>query len=328
MIRFSSALVAFSCITLHCGDLLGDPPDRVGSAQAFIATLETDERGESIRDFDHPDRFGWSFFPAKRTGLRIGDLDDEERAALDVFLEVALGENGLAKVRDVLVVEPVTERGSGVRTGPGEYVIHFYGPVSNEGLWAWRLEGHHIVLTQMLDGEEVIASTPSFLGSSPMRSPDGIEPLRREIGIATTLARGFPEEKRQRAIQPMPPGEIVSGMKVNWDAPKRQGVAASELTDQERKQLRALANEHVATHATDVVDAFFAEWDGTPAEEIHFVYFGGLDQKGGHGYRLQGPQWVMEYVNVQGGANHVHTVWRMHEGEFRPIASRQGKSRP
>ena len=30
----------------------------------------------------------------------------------------------------------------------------------------------------------------------------------------------------------------------------------------------------------------------------------------------------MEYVNHQGGANHVHTVWRTLEGEFIPIASR------
>jgi hypothetical protein len=322
MNRNSSVLVAVSCAVLPFSDLLGEPPDRVGSAQAFIATLETDEQSESMRDFDHPERVGWSFFPAKRTGLRIGDLDVEERAALDAFLEVSLGERGLAKVRDVLVVEPVTDRGGGVRTGPGEYVINFYGPVSKEGLWTWRLEGHHIVLTQMLRGEDVIAATPSFLGSSPMRSADGIEPLRREIGIASDLTSGLPEEKQQRAIQPMPPGEIVSGIKVEWEAPKRQGVAASELTDKDRRQLRALANEHVATHAKDVVDAFFEEWDRTPDDEIHFVYFGSLDQKGGHGYRLQGPHWVMEYVNVQGGGNHVHTVWRMHEGEFRPIASR------
>jgi len=138
-------------------------------ARAFLKTLEEDEQSALNRPFDHPERMRWSFFPAKRSGLRIGDLDQQERKALDAFLEVSLGERGLQKVRDVVHVEPVSDRGGGVVTGPGEYMLCFFGDVSNDGVWAWRLEGHHIALNQMLEGERVLAATPSFLGSAPVR---------------------------------------------------------------------------------------------------------------------------------------------------------------
>ena len=35
-----------------------------------------------------------------------------------------------------------------------------------------------------------------------------------------------------------------------------------------------------------------------------------------HYYRIQGPRLLIEYDNVQNGANHVHSVWRDPEGDF------------
>lgn len=322
MIRSDTFIPVFCALVLFGQGAHADPPDRITEAQAFMAVLEDDERDLVIRDFDHPDRVGWSFFPVLRKGLHLRDLDDEERAALDAFLKTSLGEKGLEKVRDVIEVEPISDRGGGVRTGPGEYVIQFYGSITKDGLWAWRLEGHHIALNQMLQGDRVIASTPSFLGSAPMRSASGVEPLHREIDLATRLARGMEGEKKARVLQSMPPGEIVSGMIVEWTVPERTGITSDEMSDSERKMLLALAMEHAGTHAHDVSEAFRARWGRTPPESIHFAYFGSVDQQGGHGYRIQGPDWVMEYVNVQAGGNHVHAVWRMLEGEFTPIAAR------
>ena len=55
-------------------------PDRIGAASALVELLEESEHAQLMRDFNDPERHGWSFFPARRTSLRIGDLDDEERA--------------------------------------------------------------------------------------------------------------------------------------------------------------------------------------------------------------------------------------------------------
>ena len=42
---------------------------------------------------------------------------------------------------------------------------------------------------------------------------------------------------------------------------------------------------------------------------------GGAERGQPHYYRLQGPR-LIEYDNVQDGANHVHSVWRDPEGDF------------
>jgi hypothetical protein len=303
-----------------------DPPvavaDRHDTANAFLELLEEDERAAALRLFDHDSRHGWSFFPVKRDALRIGDLDAEERAALDAFLRVALSEAGRAKLADVLVVEAVSDRGGGVVTGPEEYHVRFFGPVSRTGAWSWRLEGHHVALNQTLVDGRVISATPSFLGSAPIRNREGLEPLRREIGIAQTLTRSLEPSLRDQAVVAEVPREIVSGMTVEWAMPKAKGVTMASLPEPGRALLRALAAEHVAIHADDVSRPFFESWDATAPDQIRFAWFGSLEKDGPHAYRLQGPGWVMEYVNFQAGATHVHTVWRNREGEFIPIAGR------
>ena len=116
-----------------------DPPvavaDRHDTANAFLELLEEDERAAALRPFDHDSRHGWSFFPVKRDALRIGDLDAEERAALEAFLRVALSEAGRAKLADVLVVEAVlAEAARERRLEPREVLglagLHFFSACS------------------------------------------------------------------------------------------------------------------------------------------------------------------------------------------------------
>lgn len=296
--------------------------DREEAARVFLATLEPDELAAATTPFDHASRHGWSFFPAKRTTLRIGDLDSEERTALRAFLLVALGEPGVRRLEEVLEVEPVSDRGGGVVTGPEEYHLVFFGPPRSEGRWGWRLEGHHVALNQTLVDGRVVTATPSFLGSAPQRNAAGLEPLRREAAAAAAVLATLDEPLRSRAVRPKVPPEVVSGMGVDWTAPPRTGLPMDRAPEATRDALRELARTHVSVHAEDVQRAFLDRWDRTPPDRIHFAWFGSPDARGGHGYRLQGPEWIMEYVNVQAGADHVHTVWRTLEGEFVPILER------
>ena len=63
-------------------------------------------------------------------------------------------------------------------------------------------------------------------------------------------------------------------------------------------------------------------------EKIHFAW-AGADKPGvGHYYRVQGPSFLIEFVNTQPDAagnvaNHIHCVWRDLGGDFAlPIASK------
>ena len=53
-------------------------------------------------------------------------------------------------------------------------------------------------------------------------------------------------------------------------------------------------------------------------EDVRFAWMGATEPGPGsaHYYRVQGPTFLIEYDNTQGGANHQHTVWRDFDGDF------------
>ena len=58
------------------------------------------------------------------------------------------------------------------------------------------------------------------------------------------------------------------------------------------------------------------EFERIDLERLHFSWEGSLRRGEGHYYRVQGPELLIEYDNTANEANHVHTVWRRHSGDF------------
>ena len=60
-------------------------------------------------------------------------------------------------------------------------------------------------------------------------------------------------------------------------------------------------------------------------KQIHFAWAGAMNPGVGHYYRVQGPTFLIEFVNTQpdadgNPANHIHCVWRDMRGDFdKPI---------
>ena len=56
-------------------------------------------------------------------------------------------------------------------------------------------------------------------------------------------------------------------------------------------------------------------------DKIHFAYAGGTEAGEPHTYRVRGPSFVIEFLNVQDDsahnkANHIHSAWRNIQGDF------------
>ena len=56
-------------------------------------------------------------------------------------------------------------------------------------------------------------------------------------------------------------------------------------------------------------------------KNVHFAYTGGTEPSQKHTYRIQGPTFVVEFINVQADsaknpANHIHSCWRSIKGDF------------
>jgi hypothetical protein len=97
-------------------------------------------------------------------------------------------------------------------------------------------------------------------------------------------------------------------------APK--GLPAGAMSEPQREMVRGLLRQFVDRLPEDLAAVKWAEIEAAGIEQVHFLWAGGIERGQGHYYRLQGPRLLVEYDNVQNGANHIHTVWRDPEGDF------------
>ena len=80
-----------------------DTTTSVAAAQAFLGTLTAEQHTAALLALDEPARANWSNLPAgvvqfKRNGVRIGDLNADQTAAMHRFLAAALSADGYATV--------------------------------------------------------------------------------------------------------------------------------------------------------------------------------------------------------------------------------------
>ncbi len=301
-------------------------------AVAFIACLDDAQRSQALRPINDPDRAGWTYVAGPREGLRIGDLAPDQMVVFRSFLKGVLSSEGIRRVDQVCAVEPVEDRGGGVRTGPGEYWIRFYG-VDSDGrslgrsAWAWRLEGHHLVLNSAVVDGEVISITPFFLGAAPIRgsasSPEsvrGIEPLRVEDEKAWRLFSSLRADGFIERIDPNPPGDIRSGTGRRADEVSGQGVSRKEMTSKQQKLLDSVVAGVLAVWPKTATSKLRERMSSVDSSKVLFFWSGDYTRSGPHYWRVASPAVLLEYVNVSAGANHAHLVLRTLHDEF-PLGS-------
>jgi hypothetical protein len=72
----------------------------------------------------------------------------------------------------------------------------------------------------------------------------------------------------------------------------------------------------VAAERLRLIAAAPGGWD-----DVRFAWAGAIEPGVGHAYRVEGPTFLIEFVNVQPDAegtpaNHIHCVWRDKTGDF------------
>ena len=100
-----------------------------------------------------------------------------------------------------------------------------------------------------------------------------------------------------------------------------EGLPAAEMTEPEKKTLRSLLEAYAGHLAPPLAAAQLANIDARGFDRIYFAWAGATTPGKGHYYRIQGPSFVLELVNIQSDpagnlANHIHSVWRSLDGDF------------
>lgn len=293
------------------------------SLQQLMDTLNPDVKERILFDMRSEERFNWHFFPKERKGVSLNDLDKEQEKQSKAFLGVGLSDMGLKKALGVITLESVlyNKGNQNPNRDPGKYFFSVFGQPNAEKSWGWRFEGHHLSLNFTLDEGKLISVTPLFMGANPAEVEigphKGLKLLSAEENRGRKLVTSLSEEQREKAIiAERAPSDIITGAKRSVDPLKPNGLPLSEMTDEQREQCLKLVKEYIFRVNAQYAVAEMDKIRAAGFDQIYFAWAGGFEPRHGHYYRIQGPHFVLEYDNTQGGANHIHTVWRDFKNDF------------
>lgn len=291
---------------------------------------------------DSPWREQWQYWPTERSGLSLDLMHAKHRALTHELLWLLLSNRGYHKLLNVMQLENVLQAssGTGFPRGMEDYSVTLFGEPSDTVPWAWRFEGHHISLSISVVPGQGFTVTPTFLGADPaevMSGPlAGLRVLRVEEDLGRQLATSLTPAQLRAAIVPGTPAWNLKGGfsypgdtpwdliaspiltdRSDWDSWKTalrpDGIAFRELDGAQQATLLAILDEIFTTYRPEIADTYRASLD---LDGLRFAWIGGLKKGEPHYYRIQTRDFLFEYDNVQGNANHIHEVWRSRAGDF------------
>lgn len=294
------------------------------AANAFLASLSSEQKQAVSFPFDDSERFDWHYVPRSRSGLPLKEMNDEQRRLAHRFLRAGLSQSGYLKAKTIIELEAVLreiETWNWLGRDPEKYYFSFFGQPSTTGTWGWRVEGHHLSLNITVVSGHLLAAAPRFLGANPAEVKNGplagTRPLKKEEDLARELVRSLETELREKAVfSDRAYRDIVTGSDEQVSPMEPAGIAAAELPPRQMDLLVELINEYASTMSHDIARLRMEAIRANGLDRIHFGWAGGLKPGQAHYYRIQGPSFLIEYDNVQNNANHIHTVWRDFNGDF------------
>lgn len=294
------------------------------SASAFISTLSPDQRKAALFDFADRERYDWHYVPRRRAGLPLRDMSAGQRSMAFAFLKAGLSDEGYRKAITITRLETVLSRieaGNPMGRDPQKYFFSFFGRPSKTGTWGWRVEGHHLSLNVTIVKGQLFSTAPRFLGANPATVDHGelagMRILSVEEDLARTLAASMtPQQLAKTVFSRQPYRDIVTGNAETVSSPDPVGISAAELDRGQHENLIRLIDEYVSTMPPEIARQRMELIRREDLGKIRFGWAGALAPGRPHYYRIQGQRFLIEYDNVQNGANHIHTVWRDFDGDF------------
>lgn len=293
------------------------------AAEQVLAALPAPAREKVARPFDDRDRVDWHYTPRSRNGVALKELDRKGRDAVHALLREALSAAGYRKVVNIIELELVLRELEtfGLMRDPERYHLTIYGSPSRTAGWGWRFEGHHLSLNFTLAGDRMVVDAPSFLGANPAKVPRGptagLRVLAAEEDEARALLALLTDAQRRVAVfDTRTYGDIVTTNAAKVDPLQPVGIVATDMTEAQRAQLVKLVEVYARTFESALAEARMARIREGGIENVRFGWAGSTERGRPHYYRVQGPQFLLEYDASQHDGNHIHAVWRDFNGDF------------
>lgn len=313
----------------------------VPTAKAFLNALDEQQKQKALLAYDSDKRVGWHFIPMEtRKGLPLREMSEEQKQLAFKLLRATVSQMGYNKATTIMQLESVLRKLEGVgsedRRDPEKYYFTLFGNPAARQKWGLSIEGHHLSLNFAAEGNRLVGTTPQFFASNPAvlkdsygeKFPKGMEVLKAEQELAFQLVNSLDQQQLATAMLPgETPSEIRGAGEPQPPTDAPRGIAASEFSDEQLATLKKLMEAYTSKMRPPVAKRRWEQIEEAGLEKVHFSWSGATQPGMGHYYVVQGPTFVIEFINVQpdaagNPANHIHCVWRDMRGDFGlPIAA-------
>jgi hypothetical protein len=340
MQRAHFAAVLFTGLALTGGawavfEDVSPAPALTKAAMALVGTLTSEQRGVAILPYDTPKRVDWHFIPKdERKGLQVKLMTKEQQSSAMGLLKSALSQIGYDKATKIMSLENLLrelEAGKGGRNirDPERYFFTLFG-TPGQGRWGLSVEGHHLSLNFVIEGDRVISSSPQVFSTNPAivkaenkaGIPVGLRVLEKEETLAFELVNGLTAEQKSTAIfEKTALKEVRNAGVPQPPTDPAVGIAMSQLGTPQKKLLKQLIEVYCSAMPNKVAAERLDDIEKSGWDTVKFGWAGATEPGIGHYYRIQGATFLVEFVNTQPDAagniaNHIHAVWRDMRGDF------------
>lgn len=319
------------------------PATAATQAAAFVSLLDDAQKAAAVLPFDGANRFDWHFIPKpERKGLQLLQMKPEQRDAALALLRTVLSDAGFDRARKTMANENLIKeleagRGTNIRD-PERYYFTLFGTPGTDAKWGLSVEGHHLSVNFVMQGDKIISSTPQAFCANPAivkansqaGMPVGTRIIELEETLAFELVKSLSDAQKPKGIiAERAPREVRDAGTKQPPQAAAEGIVFSDLNPAQQALLRRLISENCAGMTAAVREDRLQRMERAGFEKIKFAWAGATEPGIGHYYKIQGPSFLIEFVNTQadsGGnpANHIHCVFRDMQGDFGvPLAAAQ-----
>ena len=323
------------------------------AAWGLLYSLDPQLRQAIQFSLDAPELSDWDFIPKPdRTGISLADLDQHQRQMAHNLLATGLSLDGYAQALQVMAMENVLRVRDAVKFGISSagfrhnehYFFSFFGRPGFEDTWAWRVLGHHLSVTFTIIEQRWVTATPFNLGAEPAAA-GSLAPLRAEEAHAFTLLDRLGTDLRERVlIHDRAPADYVTRQvdrvgafelpdhydlglphyrisdddreALKFERNRPRGVSGGDLNALQSDELRALVHAYLRRLPHEMARKHMQRIESAALDDVFFCWAGGTQRGTSHYFRVQTPDYLIEYDNAIDSGNHIHTIWRDLRNDF------------
>ena len=307
----------------------------VMAAAEFLATLKSYQKVRSVYSVEDPEWRRWSNVDVgifARQGISLKEMSGGQRETAMKLMRESLSAKGLQLSMDIMKTDQaLREINEDILSFDEDlYFFKILGLPSTTEPWGWQVNGHHLLISYFVLGDQVVMS-PTFLGGEPVNIKTGkyagTRILQQEQDFGLAMMRSLKEEQREAATLAADKLHNNNQGEANKDnlVLNFEGIPVARFSDMQQQQLLELIGLFVGNmrqgHADIRMEEIVAHLDNT-----WFAWVGDVTDDAVFYYRIHSPVVLIEFdhqipvgtsiLNPQDKPirDHIHVVIRTPNG--------------